>query len=122
MGMQVVIDPIGKGITQFLKPNRTFFVHRFGFFLTHKHLGSQIAVQSLFSFDLCQTAGGPDIIAFYPGKIIFALGIEQSKDGICITDAVDVRHPEFIANDFYAIGLFHPLVHLGLRGLVNTAN
>ena len=122
MGVQVIIDAIGKSHTELLEPRRTALIGGYGLFTSHIEAGAQVAVKHFLTFHLGQAANSPDIVTLYPVKIIFTLGIQQAEHGIGIGLAIDMRHPVVIAVYLYIGGSLLPAAELIGRLLAATGS
>ena len=112
MCMQVIVDSIRKGNTQFFQPIRCLAICFLGFLRSHVQLCAQVRIQFLLPFQLCQSPQGPKVIAFYSSEIILALRIKQSKNHIRIGRAIDMWNPKIIANNLYLFCLRFPAIFI----------
>ena len=108
MCVQVIVDPVRKGITEFPQPWRTFLIGFHGLFPGHKQAGPQVAVEGFLPLHFGQPADSPDIILLHPVKVVLALGVEHAKDRIGIRLSVNMGYPEIIPDNGHPGGLFLP--------------
>ena len=113
MRVEVVVHTVGKGIEEFFHPRRAFGVNSGGLHRIQKQAGPDIVEQRRFPFHLCQSANRFDVILFDTEKVVFALGIQQAKNDICIRFSIDMRDTPAIPDDGNALCARFPAGNFG---------
>ena len=112
MSVQIVVDPVGVGVHQSLKPRGTVLEILFCIIGINHQPVIEVAGKGGFTFEFRDSPQLFDVIHFNAAEVVFALGIHQSEHCVGISLAVNMRNPPGVTDNGDLGGLALPSGHI----------